>query len=465
MKKIAIYLSLSIVLFLLGLITYDYFNKRYLYIKTSNNSQLIRNARIIPMDRDTVLVGQDLLIENGMISQIAPNIEAPGITVFDAKGQYLMPGLIDMHVHLWDRYELGLYLSSGVTTVRSLWGLPMHLRIKNDLKNKNLIGPNFFASGPKLTGPDFMGDDNLQVSIPEEGRKLVQKFHDQGYDLIKTYYGITPKIFEAVISKAAELNMDVAAHPSPKIPYKNHLRPEVKTIEHAEDIYQQALNYQLDTLGLSKVVQQYADYGKGRLVPTLMAFRNIYTMLTEDQLFEAPEVEYMNPSMQLVDIPAQFERWQTEKTNNPGIVDHMQAQHEFHLRAIRELQQSGVTIVAGTDAGIGITIPGKSLHQELALYHEAGLNNYEVLQTATLHAAQTHQMMQNLGSIELGKQADFILVAGNPLEDLEHIKTPEKVWIQGQMLGQEQLKTFDEKAYDRPNLLPSVLRYLEYLLF
>ena len=82
-----------------------------------NNSFLITNVNIIPMNQDTILVNKMVHIKDGVIQNIADNIEIKGVEIIDAKNKYLTPGLIDMHVHIWDKYELGLYLSNGVTAV------------------------------------------------------------------------------------------------------------------------------------------------------------------------------------------------------------------------------------------------------------------------------------------------------------------------------------------------------------
>ena len=115
----------------------------YLKVKNNksahNNSFLITNVNIIPMNQDTILVDKMVFIKDGIIQKIADRIEINGVEIIDAKNKYLIPGLIDMHVHVWDRFELGLYLSNGVTAVRNLWGMPMHLRLKEYINNNNLI--------------------------------------------------------------------------------------------------------------------------------------------------------------------------------------------------------------------------------------------------------------------------------------------------------------------------------------
>ena len=95
------------------------------------------------MNQDTVLVDKMVYIKDGIIQKIADKIEIDGVETLDAKNKYLTPGLIDMHVHVWDRYELGLYVSNGVTAVRNLWGMPMHLRLKKDINNDAIISPIF----------------------------------------------------------------------------------------------------------------------------------------------------------------------------------------------------------------------------------------------------------------------------------------------------------------------------------
>jgi cytosine/adenosine deaminase-related metal-dependent hydrolase len=97
------------------------------------------------MNRDTVLVNKMVYIKDGIIDRIADTLKVNGVQIFDAKNKYLTPGLIDMHVHVWDRYELGLYLSNGVTAVRNLWGMPMHLRIKEDVANDRIISHLHFS--------------------------------------------------------------------------------------------------------------------------------------------------------------------------------------------------------------------------------------------------------------------------------------------------------------------------------
>ncbi|MDX5429052.1 MAG: amidohydrolase family protein, partial [Bacteroidota bacterium] len=139
-------------------------------------------------------------------------------------------------------------------------------------------------------------------------------------------------------------------------------------------------------------------------------------------------------------------------------------QHAFHLLAIKKIHDAGGTIICGTDAGIGITLPGSSLHQELAFYSKAGITNYEILRTATINAALTHEMMNDLGSIEMGKQADLILVEQDPLKDLNNLKDPIWVMVNGQMILSEDLKRFESEAMDRSNLLVTLVRYVENLL-
>jgi len=445
----------------------DQQSTNFLKIKNNrfaNNTYLITNANIIPMNQDTILVNKMVYIKEGLIQSISDNIEIKGVEIIDAKNKYLSPGLIDMHVHVWDRYELGVYLSNGITSVRNLWGMPMHLRLKEDIENDKIIAPMFFTSGPKLTGPEFIGDDNLNLVSPIEAKEKVISYKKRGYDFIKTYYGLTEDIFDAVIEQALVSDMDIVAHPSQKVPYSYHFNPQIKSIEHAEDIIQQPLNYTLDTLKLKEVITGFKKSKHTAFSPTLTVYNNIYQMLIDDNILEKKALQFMNPLIKKVDSKAQFDRWTSSKLKDSLVVNTIKKQHEFHLEIIKKLHEVDVTFICGTDAGIGVTVPGFSIHQELAFYKEAGLSNYETLKTATLNASKTHSIMNTMGTIEVGKIANLLLIDDNPLLDLSALKNPTYVFVKGRKLDRETLDSFENKARNRSNLIASALRYLENLV-
>jgi len=134
------------------------------------------------------------------------------------------------------------------------------------------------------------------------------------------------------------------------------------------------------------------------------------------------------------------------------------------LYAIKKLHERQVPIVAGTDAGIGVTPAGYSMHEELDFYTQAGMSNYEALQTSTINPSKTHDFLSSQGSIEVGKVANLILTKDNPLEDLDVLGDPELVMVRGRQINRETLDQFAQKARNRSNLLASALRYAEYLL-
>ncbi|MFH6770282.1 amidohydrolase family protein [Gaetbulibacter aquiaggeris] len=470
-RLLKIVFALIGVLVLIGIITLwvDTIGTNYLKVNknepTSINSYLITHVNVIPMNRDTVLVDKMVYIKEGIIEKIADTIEVRGIQIFDAENKYLTPGLIDMHVHVWDRYELGLYLSNGVTAVRNLWGMPMHLRIKEDVNNDEIISPIFFTTGPKLTGPEFIGDDNLQLTSPNEAKEKVISYKKRGYDFIKTYYGLTEDIFDAVIEQAIISDMDIVAHPSQKVPYSYHFNPQIKSIEHAEDIIQQPLNYNLsDTLKLKEVINDFSISKHSSFSPTLTVYNNIYQMLIDDNILESEQLQFMSPLIKKVDSKAQFDRWHNTKLRDSSIVKAIKDQHDLHIKIIKKSHKEGITFICGTDAGIGVTLPGFSIHQELAFYKEAGLSNYEVLKTATINASKTHSIMNNMGTIEVGKIANLLLVDENPLVELSSLENPIYVFVKGRKLNRETLNSYNEKAKNRKNLIASALRYLENLI-
>ena len=134
------------------------------------------------------------------------------------------------------------------------------------------------------------------------------------------------------------------------------------------------------------------------------------------------------------------------------------------MTIVKKLHESGVTIICGTDGGIGVTLPGFSIHKELAFYKEAGLSNYEVMKTATVNASQTHSIMNQLGTIEEGKIANLLLVDENPLVKLSSLKNPAYVFVNGRKLDRKTLGSFNEKAKNRKNLMATALRYLENII-
>ncbi|OZV70103.1 amidohydrolase family protein [Winogradskyella aurantia] len=463
--KIVIALMGLLVLTVIITLWVDSLGTNYLKINKNeshfNNSYIITNVNVVPMNQDTVLLDKMVFVKEGIIETIADTIEVDGIQIFDGEDKYLTPGLIDMHVHVWDRYELGLYLSNGVTAIRNLWGMPMHLKIKEEVNEENIFSPAFFTTGPKLTGREFIGDDNLNLTNPSEAKEKVISYKDRGYDFIKTYYGLDGEIFDAVIEQAKISEIDIVAHPSQKVPFSYHLNPQIKSIEHAEEIVQQPLEFDLDTIKLQPIINTISQSNHTSYCPTLTVFNNIYQMMMHDSILDSEALEFMNPLIKKVDSENQFNRWFNAKQEDSTTVNRIKNQHDFHITIVRKLHEAGVPIICGTDAGIGVTLPGFSIHKELKFYKEAGLSNYDVLKTATVNASKTHSIMNSMGTIEPGKIANLLLVKENPLLTLETLENPTYVFVKGRKLNRETLDSFNENGKHRKNLVATALRYLE----
>lgn len=460
-------LAMLLILFILVVLLIDRQSTNYLKVSKldqEGDSYLITHVNLIPMTRDTILINKSVLIEKGRIVKIDDDIESAGTSVIDGENRYLIPGLSDMHVHVWDNYELGLYLSNGVTSVRNLWGQPFHIRMKKEIEEDEILSPMFFTSGPKLTGPEYIGEDNYQLFSEEEAREMVHFTKDEGYDFIKTYYGLPETYFDAILEEAQKEGLDIVAHPTQNVRYQYHFNPQIKSIEHAEDIVQQPLKYVLDTLKLNEVVAQYGKATQTSFCPTLTVYHNIHTLLTDENIMSSPSLNAMNPLIKKVDSQAQFDRWSNTKREDSTITDRISKQHDFHLLAVKKLHDAGVTIICGTDAGIGITPAGASIHEELGFYSQAGLSNFEVLETATVNPSKTHDFMKDLGTIETGKWANLVLLKENPLENLKALEKPEIVFIKGRLLDKPTLDRFKDKALERNNLFASLFRYAEFLL-
>jgi hypothetical protein len=258
--------------------------------------------------------------------------------------------------------------------------------------------------------------------------------------------------------------MDIVSHPSQKVPYSYHFNSQIKSIEHVEEIIQQPLNYKLDPLKLKTVINDFEKSAHRNFSPTLAVYKNIYQMLLDDNILESEQLQFINPLIRLMDSKVQFERWNGGKLRDSSVVKTIKEQHDFHIKIIKKLHKIGLTFICGTDAGLGVTVPGLSVHKELAFYKKAGLSNYEVLKTATINASKTHSIMNNMGTIEVGKIANLLLINDNPLLGLSALKNPENVFVKGKKLDRETLDSFKNKAKNRSNLIASAIRYLENLI-
>lgn len=419
---------------------------------------LISDVRVVSMAPGAPEAedAQDVLIEDGVISAVGPagSLAAPeDALVIEGDGLTLTPGLIDAHVHVWDEAELAGYLAHGVTGIRNLSGMPFHLPLIERIEAGRILGPDMISSGPILNSPGVNAQANHQMVLTaDEARAAVAQQDEDGYRLIKVYSNLHREAYDAAMDEAQKRGMAVTGH-SPEgareegmpydkpfdIVFEESLGKGFQTIEHVETIVWHGLRDDLDAEKMRALAEKIAASGDV-VTPTLTAHDNLMRVAqTKGAYLTRPGTETINPLLKM------FEQGGYEYWASADVADYGLPHRAFHLKSTKMLHDAGVPLVAGTDAGIFVNIPGSALTRELELLVEAGLTPYEALQTATVNAGDVLGF-EKTGQIAPGFRANLILVDGDPLSDVSVVENPRAVILRGVYLDTDKLEDLRKGA-------------------
>lgn len=415
----------------------------------------IVNVNVLPMTTDTVLTDQSVVIRGGRIAAMGPTerVDIPtGAQVIDAAGRYMLPGLIDSHVHLRSESELESYLRHGITTVVNMRGTQWHLDTRDAISAGELTGPRIFTAGPLLDGdpPIWSGSATRVVTTAAEARAAVAEHVDAGYDFVKTYNNLDPDLLEVVVAAAHERGFAVAAH-LPRRPVRSEglrraARAGIDLIAHGEEVFFTHFGGAPDSLiraglyaapsddEIMRAARMIRDAGVA-VVPNL-SFITMTARMIEDleAVYDDPEFDRLDPDVQ--------EMWREQNpTRRPNLVAFTareRAKRDVVRRLTLALHELGAPLLLGTDASAPGLYPGASAHVEIAELVSAGLTPYDAISTATrvpgIFISEHLRGAPPLGAIAPGQSADLLLVDGSPLADPGTLARPWRVLRDGRVV-------------------------------
>jgi imidazolonepropionase-like amidohydrolase len=429
---------------------------------------LITDVNILRMDGEApiILSNYSLLIEEKKIVKIAPSSKlenVDGANIVKGQGRFLLPGLIDVHVHIWDEPELAAYLSFGVTTVRNVSGMPFHLTFMKEIEAGNLEGPRLITTGPILNGQGRNTQVNHQiVNNAKEARDAVRQQYQQGYRHLKVYSNLTRQAYDTILYESQKLGMTIMGHtpegnrtqeiPHNKpfnIAFNELLDDSFVSIEHMESIVWHALSDELNENKVRRLAKEISNSNTA-VTPTLIAHNNLILVAqSQGKYLQRPGVDLLNPFITALEKDS-YEYWSSQSPSFRNKFD------KFYLVATKIFQEEGVILLAGTDSGIFTNVSGFSLLEELKLLVQAGLTPFEALQTATINPAQALKLDRQLGKIEPGYIADLILVKGDPTEDILNLKSLSGLVLGGTWYDENEISKLKRRAtttsYERTEL-------------
>jgi imidazolonepropionase-like amidohydrolase len=381
----------------------------------------LRHAHVIDGTGRAPLEDTTIVIDGSVIQAVAPDALVPSeAQVLDLRGLSVLPGLIDAHVHfggfvvddpdwqftLWSalpffldfardfKRRRMLALESGVTTVRSAGdNHPQILRLRDRVDAGRRVGPRITAVGPIFTAPGghpagtiyrknryVIEHATRQVDDPDEARAEVQRLASDGVDQIKAVYG--------------GVNPIDLGHPVPKL----QLRVLHALADEAHRCGLPAMVHVGTAKDAIEAVSACADSLEHGILPGADSpecpAELISTMLSRETFF----------------VPTLTAAWAMRRMFPDALGNAM--------RWVAEMHRAGVCIALGTDAGAPGVVIGRAAHKELELLVESGLTPREAIAAGTRNAAGVIRRAERLGTIEPGKQADLIAVAGDPLKDI-----------------------------------------------
>jgi imidazolonepropionase-like amidohydrolase len=405
----------------------------------------IRDVTVVDVRDGALHPGHTVLVAGNRIVAVGPTREVatPHAEVVEATGRYIIPGLWDMHVHsvanvALDRaiesvaaheWHFPLFLAHGVTGVRNMNDgtgdatLELTKSVRRQLAEGNLRGPpRFLTAGPSVDGDPPLGSNPVIVRTAAKARAAVDQLASNGADLIKVYENVSREVYFAIIDEARRRKIPVDGHVPFRVTAAEVADAGQRTVEHPD-----ALAAGCSTAAeaeRNRFAKVLADYNSLRESEKFLAmFRHVRALYdTRDPVACASAIE-------------------AYRRNGVAVTADLLAYHHVvHAEQVlanadrmRLVHEAGVLLLAGTDVGVPLQVPGISLHVELERLVEAGLTPLEALQAATLNPARVLKMTESLGTVEPGKLADLVLLDANPLENIRNTRKIRAVVANGRL--------------------------------
>ena len=415
------------------------------------------NVNVIPMDRERVLEGQDVVVRGDTIISMSPTAQAPapaGAVIVDGRGRYLIPGLAEMHAHVPGGQAteeamarvLFLYVANGITTARGMLGDPRHLTLRTQVRRGEIVGPTLYTSGPSFNGNT--------VPTKEAAIARVQEQKAAGYDFLKIHPGISRDVFEALAATAQQSGIRFAGHVPLDLGLARALELRFATIDHIDGYVEALVRADAplkptDSQWFGVNLARYAD--RSRIPALVEATKKAGTWIVPTQtLFEHgqgdddPAEMARWPEMRYVP-PQQLEQWIAGKqkflASPDGTAENRRQFLEVRRALLKALHDGGAGIVLGSDAPQVWNVPGFSIHRELKAMVAAGLTPWQALATGTRNVATFFGTADRSGTVGAGMRADLVLLDGNPLADIGHTSRIAGVMVGGRWLPRAELDT------------------------
>ncbi|WP_042224200.1 amidohydrolase family protein [Oceanobacillus manasiensis] len=413
---------------------------------------LIKNGTVIDVVNGVSFIGA-IEIEGDKIKRIIKQDEAlpEGIETIDAKGKYIMPGLIDMHCHVHEEFAAH-FVASGVTTVRNTAG---NVKLLNNLIQKptDAPTPRVYASDrmidgtPGQWGPTSYG--NFVTDDPEEARKEVRRQVEVGAKFVKLYGWIKRDVMRAAAEEAKKHNVEVACDliNSKDLTALDAAELGVNWLEHtsgfAQELYK-GWNPMVDQNAWRHINWEEPDHEKVHELCAKILEYNVKlcpTMVLFDQAMRFPAI--WSPKNKVIESienrQKPMEYWKSQEEIAELIKESNAIVNNLTKAIAKTYYDMGGTVVAGTDTpALLYTYPGMALHRELEIFVEIGFRELEAIQAATVNAAKSINL-DDIGTIQEGKTADLLILNKNPLENIKHTKEIDLVVKGGKAYNQDEI--------------------------
>lgn len=410
---------------------------------------VIRNCAVLDVARGVMLPEQTVVLQGGKIRAVGPReaVETPpGASTVEARGKFLIPGLIDAHVHLVHVLDfarvtgdevLPLFLAAGVTSVRD---------IGDEIVAETLVerfatafperSPRIFKCSPLIDAdPPYHHDIGRPVTDPAKVPAFVDEMAGWGVTSLKIYVGTPREVGRVVIAEGHKRGLKVAGHLG-RYAAQDAVADGIDVLEHIWSVFDYIIppedprrsgyraTLDLDNPRAKALIADLVRH-KTMVDPTLAVFRGILL----NDLSEYRE----HPDNAL--MPARLlRRWNGPSGRSSLTPETLAARRgEFvkYQELTGKLHRAGVKLLAGTDAPEPFVPPGTSLHQELEMLVESGLSPAEALRCATQNNAEALGQADRLGSITPGKTADLVLLDADPLQRISNTRAIAKVFRGG----------------------------------